>query len=328
MCKLLLGLAFVLFCLTGCNIEQKDLGQITEDILERTSREIHNYTYDENGNILLDNEVIYDIVNQRVVDTTRTTSRYMYENNNLIKIDIQSEISELSLTKSYKYDAKDSLTLELWIELNGDTTFFNKFVYDINGNTLIEETRKLFDKRTTEEIINNPTKIVYDTIYIKLVNEFNGRDCILSKVINKKGEVESEIVFTYENGRKVKAETYKFLGTVKYVYSTQTYDYTYYPNGEYETIDVKGFPIESLSVEMRKGKLYKRTLMIGDYMLIQFFDNSGKIIKDADFSAKRVTDYTYDKKGNRTAAFTFPMPDTDLSRGYNSLKSLLDAAKY
>jgi len=327
MSKLLLGLAFILICLTGCKKERKDLGQIVAYSQDRASREIHNYTYDKNGNIILDNEVIYDIMNQRVIDTIRTTSRYMYEKNNLIKIDIQSEIPELSMTKFYKYNVKDSLTHEVWIELNGDTTYINKFQYDKSGNTLVEETRKLWNKRTVEEIKNNPAKIIYDTIYLKWENEFSGHDRTLSRAINKSGEVESEVIFTYENGRKVKAETYKFIGTAKYLYSTQTYDYTNYAKGEYETIDVKGFPIESLSVEIRKGRLYKRTIILDDYMIMQFFDDSGRVIKDADFSSKRVTDYIYDKKGNRIAAFTFPMPDTYLSRDYNSLKSLLDAAQ-
>ena len=60
--------------------------------------------------------------------------------------------------------------------------------------------------------------------------------------------------------------------------------------------------------------------MFDDFLIMQFFDDNGRLIKDADFSRKRVTDYTYDKKGNKKEVFTFPLPDTDFSRQYDSIK--------
>ena len=104
MSKPLLGLGLIVFCLTSCNKKTENLGQIKYDSQARTSKEIHDYTYDEKGNVLTDIEVVYDFINEKVMDTTHTTSQYKYDKGKLIEIDIQSDVPALSETRLYKYN--------------------------------------------------------------------------------------------------------------------------------------------------------------------------------------------------------------------------------
>ena len=294
---------------------------------DRTIREIHNYTYDKDGKILNDKEVTYHLLRDEVTDTTKTLSEYTYERDKLIKISVNEDIPYLSLTKIFKYNSKDSLTLELWIEHKGDTTYIGKSDYDEHGNRVLEKTRRLWDKRTLDDMIKEPNKNVYDTLFTWSEYDFEASNHSRTRFKNRVGEVESETQFFYANGKKIRAETYNFLGTIKYLNSTQTFDYSKYPKGEYETIDKDGLPIESFSVELKNGKLYKSTWTYDTYLVIAFFDDSGNKIKDLDYSMQRVVDYKYDSRGNKIESFEFPMPDSEFNNEYKAMTNILKSAQ-
>jgi hypothetical protein len=143
-------------------LEQSSGSSGTQD---RTSREIHDYTFDTDGKILTDQRVIYYLQRDEITDTTKALSEYTYEKGKLVKITVDKDIPELTFTKIFKYNAKDSLTLELWIEHNGDTTYISKTDYDQQGNKILEKTRRLWDKRTLDDMIKEPNKFIYDTLF-------------------------------------------------------------------------------------------------------------------------------------------------------------------
>jgi hypothetical protein len=141
MSKPLFGLGLI-FCLFSCN---KNPGEFEQSNLpqDRTIREIHDYTYDKDGKILNDKQVTYHLLRDEITDRAKTLSEYTYERGKLIKITVDKDIPEQSLTKIFKYNAKDSLTQELWIEHNGDTTYISKTDFDERDNRILEKTQRL-----------------------------------------------------------------------------------------------------------------------------------------------------------------------------------------
>lgn len=323
--KLLFGLGLII-CLFSCkkNPDDSEQSYLPQD---RTTREIHNYTYDKDGKILNDRQVTYHLLRDVITDTTKTLSEYSYERGKLIKIKVDEDIPEQSLIKIFRYNAIDSLTLELWIEHNGDTTYISKTDFDERGNRVLEKTQRLWDKRTFNEMIKEPNKIIYDTLFSWKEYDFESNNHFRTRAKNKFGEVEWEALYFYENGKNIRTELYNFLGTIKYLHSTQTYDYSKYSKGEYKTIDKDGLPIESFSVELRNGKLYKSTWTYDSYLTILFYDDSGKIIKDLDFSFQRVYEYKYDSRGNKVEVFEYPMPDSEFNNQYKAMTNVLKTAQ-
>lgn len=300
----------LLTVLTSCNLKQEKTNQIKANNENRSTRSTHEYTFGDKGDVLTDTETTYDLIDEIVTGKTTTISNYSYERGRVTRIDTKSEIPQLSQIKFFNFDKRDSLTLELWINFNGDTTALIKKTYDSKGNKIELFERRLFSK-SLADLVNNSSKIAYDTFARKTKNKFKGNLCIESVVENNLGEIESVEIYQYENNKKVKTETFKFIGTTKYPFSKTNYDYSKYSKGEYTTFDSDGIPKDFLRVEMRNNKLYKKIWVGERFEFIEFFNDSGQVIRDLDTETQEVTSYTYDSKGNKKEIHSYKMPDSE-----------------
>lgn len=285
--------------LWGCVKQREQVEKFVFDNKQISNRTTHKYDFYPDGKIKTDYAMTFYVMAGVPFDSIASVQQYSYNS----KGQVESIFDPTDSTKQLKlYNELGSLIADLTINKSGDTTILTIIEFN-NG----QETRTI-RRMLSPKFPDNPEDIKtmnfrnYDTIYFvpESVYTNNRLEKTISK--NKNGNVETETEFIYNEGKKTKTLTYSFLGDIRYLSETTSYQNNDSKNPDFVAMGVKNDTVAYLKTvfqdDMRIEIHYNGQFNSHD---IWYYDKrnqlTGLVALNHSDRVKRVYKYRYDDRG-------------------------------
>jgi hypothetical protein len=293
--------------LTGCEKQNEELEEFAFDDSQIAYRDVHKYTFDENGRIQLDRKTSYQFMAGVAFDSTITETVFRYNEKGQL---ISAGDSPESTRQVIIYNDLDSLVGDFRINEFGDTTRLISNVYE--DNRLVRTINRYLDMKLPENAakIRKDDQRNYDTVLFVSDLVYENDIHIKSFSRDKAGIVSEEIEHFYEGGKLVRTITYAFLGDAKYIRQTTYYTAKDQSDADFVSIDTQGDTIAfTKTYKNNDGKVvvdYSKEFNVQD---MWYYDINGKLLANAiideNAAVKMVTKYSYDSRGNKIEQLTY-----------------------
>ncbi len=257
--------------------------------------EIVNYTYDDNGNLVLEEKTNYSY-NNETGELATTYSEYTAceydENGNVTYSEeyyIEEGKKEIIVYEENTYDENGNLIHEKWYNTE-DNYYDTEYVYDKNGFLVKETEKRSYGVTVTEYTVNEKGYAVTTKTTFNYTEESSGAVTIS----------EFETVYEYdEEGRQLKVVNTYSNGT------TTSTENAYNEQGDIikqTEIDIEGKVNDSLFEYeyFENGEVRKETNILnrfGKSSMKSEYDEYGNVTREYTDEKSRTYEYTYNEQG-------------------------------
>lgn len=260
----------ILICFSSCN--NSSIIQTNQDytILEEN-------TYDFTNGMKISATTIMKIYKKgNLSDSIMIKTFYQYNKKGLL---IKETYSSDSSMRLYSYNAKDSLISDMSINNEGDTTLWREYDYYEDGRKT--KFLRLLTSNVNESDDENG-KISDDTLYERTEYIYEKGECKTVKKYDVNNILVEQIVYSFDNSRKIKEIFYGYSDTIRFIKKTTFYDYSKsnsFP--DFYSLDTQNDTIEKCRNTFNKDNLvFSAQYFDYDNVCISSFFTNGKITKN------------------------------------------------
>ncbi|BAX81473.1 hypothetical protein [Labilibaculum antarcticum] len=285
--KTILILTLGIIILTSCK------EQVTETLIDASkmshqTKYFYNY---ESDKLISQTEKTYTIMFGQVVDSMLIETVFGYNNKGLlIKKKSQNNFEQKAELRMYDYDSNDSLILDMTINPENDTTFWNEYKYFSDGRKIVFDRKIIPSYFNNSALIENLASDTFDTIQYQYKYQYEGNICTHLKQYDSKNNLAKTIKFDYQNDLLIKETHLSYFNSLELLEKIKNYDYS---KSEHKP-DTYALDSENDTIEMSINEFYKDELL----STTDFFEYGNLIYKTLFESGKEISIIGFDRTTN------------------------------